>query len=338
MRILTTNWHVPYLHMLSKVPNTEWIVVSFRNRGRDWQDYYRKRPQNVKHICIDSDEEVLPFLQYAIATYKVDRILMHDPSDLDIFCDEKLPIYNLTRQIKKLFLFHNASYTQLRGLPPDKAQQTIDGIKTIFQREGIVPVAISEWKARSWQVPCIVIMPAIDPVGFPNIWNGQGKKESYAIQVCSNFAFRDFMNGFNDSRNILQGIPTKVLGEGNENLKQFGIDARKSESFEDYKSTMADARFYLTANIETFEDWHNLSILEAISLGIPVVSAKHSRMIGKEMLPLCSDDLGHLKSMIANLMTDYSWAKRMAKKQEGYLEKYFPYGKFITNWSLTLER
>lgn len=324
--------------MLSKIPNTEWVVVSFRNRGRDWQDYYRKRPQNVKHICIDNNEDVLPLLQYAIVNYKIERILLHDPSDLEIFCNEKLPLYELTRQIKKLFIFHNASYSQLRGLPPEQVQKSIDGIKGVFQREGIVPVAISEWKARSWQMPCVIIMPAIDPIAFPNIWSGQGKKENYAVQVCSNFIPRDFMNGFNDSRNILQGISTKVLGEGNENLKQFGIDARKSESFEDYKAVMSEARFYLSANVENFEDWHNLSVLEAISLGVPVVSTKHARMIGREMLPLTTDDLGHMKEMIKNLMTDYSWAKRMSQKQAGYLEKYFPYGKFITNWTLTLER
>ena len=50
LQLLTTNWHVPYVHLLAKIPNTVWWVLSFRHglHGRDWDLHYRPLPSNVR--------------------------------------------------------------------------------------------------------------------------------------------------------------------------------------------------------------------------------------------------------------------------------------------------
>lgn len=355
MKVITTNFHVPYLSMLSRIPNINMVVFSYRFQGRDWQNFYRAKPKNVLHIPID-EVPVFYMTLSALLINEIDYIILHSKTDLELFCDsEKVPkvIYEKLKSIPKYYVFHNSIFTEYRGAPEQVWNSERQRLTKIFQENNIKGVCISKWKAEGWQLPCHIIPPGIDTADFPRSWTGANTSfkfndsfPNYSIRVCSNFEYRDFMNGYRNSNQVLSAIkyPNVILGEGNNNTQEkipqalFAI----SNSFEHYKQCMTNARLMLSSNIWQYEDWYNLSSLEAIALGVPIVFITHDRMTDipnfTKTFPLVSEDMGYLQEKINQLFKDETFAQYISQKQMGFIEQYFSLSAFLSNWGALLTK
>ena len=345
---LTTNTHCIYLSMLAKVPDINLITFSLRFTGRDWQTIYRPKPSNMIHIPID-EPQLMEF--YLNLTAQCSKIILHSFSDIEILCNPKLKIYPQIQRIPKIFVFHNSFATEIgRGVPKEYWGQEINKIKQLFAMNNIRPVFISKWKQESWQMEGDVILPGIDLAEFPSSWTGRNNKiclnntyPDFSLRVCSNFEFRDFMNCYKMGNQILGQLPNPnfVLGEGNENTKErlpqtiFSV----SQSFQQYKEYLNMARFMLTCNNPNFEDYYNLSSLEAMAIGLPVVFTYHDRLPAEMSKSfIVSDNIEYLVGECKKILTDYDYADHLSKLSAGFIERNFSLSNFISRWSEVLNR
>lgn len=347
--ILSTNTHVPYLSMLSKIPNKQFIIFSRRYQGRDWQNQYRPLPSNCIHVAIDN-----PILNdfYLGLALQAKKIILHCFDDLKMFCSEKSKLYPQLQKIPKIYVFHNSSFTEFGNIPEQEKMQRIQNLHRVFVENNIRPVFISKFKQESWHMAGDIILPGIDTSEFVNCWTGRNNKikfndkfDNFSLRVCSNFEHRDFMNGYKIGNNVLgqSRYPSIVLGEGNNNVREktpntiFAI----SNNLENYKEYLSMARFLFSANIDKFEDWYNLSSLEAVAVGTPVLMTYHDKQNNipdfQKYFPMVSDDYGHLVSEAKKMFMDYDYAQNMSQLQRGFVEKYFSLSRFVARWTEVLK-
>lgn len=347
VNIATTNWHCPYLAMLCKIPNHNFVVMSYRFKGRDWQNIYRNKPKNLIHIPID-EESLMDFYLSIISS--CNKIILQSFEDLNIFCNDKSKFYSKIQPIPKIFLFHNSSFTEFGLIPQEQRMKKIQELHQIFINNNIRPVFISEFKRQSWGMDGAVILPGIDTSEFINSWTGRNNKiafkdkfEDFSLRVCSNFEHRDFMNGYKIGNNVLSQIknPNIVLGEGNNPRERLPNTVfTVSNNLDHYKEYLSMARFLFSANVPQFEDWYNLSSLEAISVGTPLLMTQHERQNKipefTKYFPLVTDDYNLLISEARKLFKDWEYASHISKLQNGFIDKYFSLSKFITSWTEVL--
>lgn len=329
VNLLTSNWHVPYLHLLAKVPNTIWWVLSFRHNmaGRDWNLSYRPLPPNVRHIVVDHPDAVK-----MLNLSHIQMVVLHSFSDLELFKD--IPV-------RKVMVFHNSLHTEWRGMPQQEQESRRSQLAQVCKELMIHPVFISPWKAQTWGFPGMVILPGIDTdTDFPGGYSG---RTASLLRVCSNFAFRDFMNGKNLSDQIVRGMPSAVLGEGNgeecqntnmtpdgKSLTQVGI----TRSMEQMKQAFRDHRTLIATNIPAYEDGWNLSILEAMAQGMPIVSSYHPRSpIVDGHNGFMSDQADHLRGKCMEMLRDRDMCQELGQKARETVQREFPLHKFLSAWS-----
>ena len=77
---------------------------------------------------------------------------------------------------------------------------------------------------------------------------------------------RDLMMGFTASESILSGFPSVTLGL-NPNIR----GSRISSGFDDLLDHYRSLRVYLHATANDYEDGYNLSLLEAMAVGMPII-------------------------------------------------------------------
>ena len=347
MRILTHNTHIPYIYLLSKIPGIELIVFSLRYKNRDWQNCYREKPKNVLHLAIDESDLFYNYLQ--IVNY--DKIIINDFEFLQYLCDPKNPLFNQLQKIPKIFVFHNSLYVEYLNMPPEVINQQVAQIRQLFAIGNVKPVFISRWKAESWQIPGTIILPGIDLEDFPKCWIGKNnnfklgeKYLNYSLRVCSNFEHRDFMNGYKVSNTILSAIkqPAVILGENPQPKENMPFNIWQiSQNFNHYKTLLSQARFLLSCNNPNFEDFYNLSSLEAIAMGCPVIFTEHIRQTQYEnfakTFPITSNNIEFLQKECQKLFDNFDYAKHISEGQAGFVEKNFSLSSFIMNWKSILE-
>jgi hypothetical protein len=260
-------------------------------------------------------------------------------------------MYSKIQSIPKLIVIHNSFQTENGILPQEEKQKRVQLLAQIFANNNIKPVYISEFKKQSWGILGDVILPGIDTSEFVNCWTGRNNKivfkdkfNNFALRVCSNFEHRDFMNGYKVGNNVLGQLryPNVVLGEGNNPKERlpntvFAI----SNNLENYKEYLSMARFLFSANVDQFEDWYNLSSLEAIAVGTPLLMTYHNRQNNisdfQKYFPTASDDYAHLIAEAKKIFMDWEYASHVSKLQRGFVEKYFSLSNFINSWSEVLK-
>jgi hypothetical protein len=279
------------------------------------------------------------------------KIILQSFEDLSVFCNEKSKFYPQIQSIPKIFLFHNSSFTEFGLIPQAQRMGRIQELHKIFMANNIRPVFISEFKKQSWQLDGSVILPGIDTIEFVNCWTGRNNKivfkdnyDNFALRVCSNFEHRDFMNGYRIGNNVLSQLryPNVVLGEGNNPAQRLPNTVFTiSNNLEHYKEYLSMARFMFSANVPQFEDWYNLSSLEAVATGTPLIMTQHERQSlipdFTKYFPLVSDDYNLLISECKKMFMDYDYASHVSKLQNGFINKYFSLSKFITSWTEVLK-
>lgn len=324
MKILTTNWHVPYIFNLAKLKQYEFYVISFRHQlaGRDWYLGYRNFPANVHHIAIDSAKylELLKYVDFNL-------IIMHNVFDIDVFAQAKLiPI------IPSLFVFHNSFFTEFRTYPPDQWPQQRQLVQQKLSQFNIQPVFISEFKRNSYEINGTIITPGIDTTTeFPYTYNGI---ELIILRICSNLKQRDFMNGYLESNDLCGDYPNILLGEGNL-LSDYSKNTKlgMTNNLDQLRITYQICRLFLSTNIDKFEDSYNLSSLESASIGMPIVAFHHERSIWKDGVHgFVSDNKDYLKYQIKNLLQDRQLAVELGKNARKLVEEQFSISKFLTTW------
>ncbi|MBI5636662.1 MAG: glycosyltransferase [Nitrospinae bacterium] len=196
--------------------------------------------------------------------------------------------------------------------------------------EGVLPVFISEQKRADWGLEGEVIPPGIDV----NQYGGYTGELKAVLRVGNRVMERDLMLGYREQVELCSGLPTTLLGD-NPQLD----DSHPSKSWDDLKNHLRKCRVYLNTTKEPYEDGYNLSMLEAMAAGMPVVSlANPSSPLTDGRDGFVSDDLAKLRRSLELLLSDQLLAKTMGEAARRTVAEKFPISKFISRWNAAIAR
>ena len=251
LKILTFNWHEPYLCLLSRI-NHEFLVVE----PEIAPGHYRKWDQNMrpvpKNVCLISIEQALNNLEQG----EIDCIIAHNVKDLIKVIDYSLP---------KIMVFHNCLSTEIKlGNNKINRKDYLQKITPLLN--GVTKVFISEMKKADWDMQGEVVLPGLDVSQY----GGYTGNEKRVLRVGNLLKERDLMMGYSFGEKVLTDHPLLTLGMNP------GIpESRISNGFNDLLNQFKNNRVYINTTADGFEDGYNLAMLEAMATGMPVVTSQN---------------------------------------------------------------
>src|SRR3989338_3286422 len=330
MKILTFNWHEAYIYSLSKTGHQFEILERFKGGSQIW--FYNTRPV-PKNALIVKERDA--FKRLSSGYY--DIVICHNMKDLSEIKDYSIP---------KILIFHNMLTTELAldGNKYSKPQylQSVKGfIKDI---KALHLVFISRTKMDDWGLEGDIITPGIDLTDY----NGYQGSEQKVLRVGNFMKRRDIMLGYSIQEKILQSdyhpfpllykdgikgrssvIPSTLLG-----INDPSDGGRFSESWDDLKECYRSHRVYLNTTVDGFEDGYNLSSLEAMATGMPVVSIDNKTSpIIDDYNGYISSDTKYLSGKIRHLFASLDDAVRLGVNARKTIEKDFNINDFVKKWN-----
>ena len=190
-------------------------------------------------------------------------------------------------------------------------------------------VFISDSKQRDYGIEGKVIPPGIDVEEY----GGYIGDEVEVLRVGNAMRTRNLMFDVDFQEKVCAGFPNRVLGE-DAAMPQ----ARPSRSFDDLLAHYRTLRCLLHVTREEYEDGYNLSMLEAMACGMPVVSlANPTSPITDGVDGFLSYDADQLRSRIQSLLTDIEFARVIGGKGRDTVARKFPMSVFIERWRAVIE-
>ncbi|MBI4378738.1 MAG: glycosyltransferase, partial [Nitrospinae bacterium] len=222
-----------------------------------------------------------------------------------------------------------------------KKDEYLESVRTLIHHiEDLQLVFISKTKLSDWGLNGQVITPGIDP----NEYNGYHGSDPKVLRVGNFMKRRDIMMGYSLQEKILKGarvkdnniideIPSTLLG-----INEPSDRGRFTESWDDLKECFRSHRVYLNTTVDGFEDGYNLSMLEAMATGMPVVSiANRTSPIVDNYNGYISNDIEYLSERIGYLLKFADEAKRLGERARQTIESNFNIRDFIKNWNKVFE-
>ena len=315
LKILSFNWHEPYLCLLARTGHEFLIVEPEIAPGhyRRWDENMRPVPENVCLISQKTAEEMLELGE-------LDLIIAHNIKDLIMVKDYSLP---------KISVFHNCLTTEI-GLGRDRVNRQAYLKQVDFLLKDVDKVFISEKKRQDWGMSGEVILPGLDISEYGGYL---GERET-VLQVGNLLQERDLMMGYTDSKKIVGDHPLTTLGI-NPNIP----NSRLSEGFQDLLENFRGCRVFINTTVDEYEDGYNLSMLEAMATGMPVVSSwNKSSPISDGENGYVSKDTNYLNQCIGSLLKNPEEARRLGKQAQKTVQDKFPLYRFVQSWQKVIQQ
>ena len=316
LRILTFNWHEGYISLLGKLPFSLDIVERKKGGYERWMHEFRPCPRGSR--IIDAGEAMT-----LLAREEYDAVICHDVSDLVLTQRSPVP---------QFLVFHNRLDTMIAlGKNRVDAREYRESLKTLL---GSVPdlttVFISPSKKESWGLSGPVILPGVDG----REWNGFDGAEAKVLRIGNFLEERDLMLGAKLSGRILEGLPHTTLG-----INPGISGAKPSRNLEDLKEHMRHHRLLLHSTVEPWEDGYNLSLLESMATGMPVVALAHSGSpVVDGVSGFLSDSVEKLRESVETLLANREKAIEMGNKGRESVLREFPEERFLEEWERLVNR
>ena len=250
MRILTFNWHEAYICLLAKTGHQIDIVERFKGGSKVW--FYETRPLPGNAAVVTEATA-----RRRLRTRSYDVVVCHNVPDL---------VWSSEWPARKILIFHNKLSTEIA-----LGRNTIDletyraEVKHLVETTRDVElVFISESKRDDWAFPGHVIPPGIDLEEY----GGYHGSDPRVLRVGNFMRNRDLMLGHSLQLEVLgDDIPSSLLG-----LNEPDDGGRFTRSWDDLRQCFRSHRAYLNTTLDPYEDGYNLSMLEAMATGAPVVA------------------------------------------------------------------
>jgi glycosyltransferase involved in cell wall biosynthesis len=316
MRILTFNWHTPYLALLARLPHSFDVAPpSLVADGTlpNWHTAMRPVPENVRLI----DDAAVETNAGQEGLY--DLAICHNVKDLIRLKDIRIP---------KILVFHNKLTTEaLMGGSLDKVEGYRADIAPLLNMATLV--FISKSKRHDWGYPGEIVLPGIDVADYGG-YVGAARR---AVRVGNNIRVRDLMTGFSLQQEALAGLPNIVVGDNADLPESVG-----SKNWDDLKRVYRENRLLLNTNRAPYEDGYNLATLEAMATGMPTVNlANPSCPITDGVDGFAAEDVAGLRERIVRLLDDPALARRIGEAGRETVKRLFPIDRFVASWERIVE-
>ena len=317
MKILSFNWHTPYLALLARLdhsfdvapPNKEGLI-----RPESWSQTMRPLTPNVTPITTERALDRLKDKDY------YDLILAHNVGDLVVTREFSLP---------KILVFHTRLTTEAEtSRKPEMLSSYRKAVRDLVS--GVFCIFVAQTKRFDWGLPGEVIMPGIDS----SLYGGYTGKTPRALRVGNLMKLMDHTSGYSIQEAVLRDLPSVVIGD-NPDIP----GARPSKDWGDLKQAYRENRLFLSTNIPRWEDGYNLAMLEAMATGMPVVSLSNpASPLTDGRDGFMARDVPILRRRVMQLFDDRDLAKSMGAEGRRTVERVFPYPRFLERWEKAIQR
>ncbi|RJQ46077.1 MAG: glycosyltransferase [Nitrospiraceae bacterium] len=311
LRVLIYNWHEGYIHLLAGTGYQFDVAEVWKGNRLGWIKQFRDVPPNC---CLVTEEEAIDRLR----TGYYDRIISQNVEDL-------LSVYQYGIPIIQVF---HTKFSYMTALLPEDAKnnfrEKMENVLNLIK--DITLVFVSPSKKADWGFNGEVILLATDSSEYDN-YQGDVARVLRAGNGLTNSSMK------NMRENLLNGLPYTVIGD-NPDIPESCMP----QTPEEYKNYLRSHRVYLNMLTERDDDGYNLSMLEAMATGMPVVSvANPSSPIIDGVNGYISGDISYLRARLQELLQNRSLAEALGRKaRETVIEK-FPLTTFIRNWRRIIE-
>ena len=309
-RILTFNFHEPYLCLMAKTGlDFDIGVYEESSHARPWHTQYRPKPANLHPVPEAEWRDKLK-------TGKYDAAIAHNETNaLDIAhapCAKLLVCHN-----RRTFL--NTTVTVDEGDPIAVFGRLLAKLASLFDF-----VFISETKRDDYGLPGRVILPGIDLEEF----SGYTGEERCILRVGNMMTDRRLMFDVGFQEEICRGLPNRVVGSDPQIP-----EAKPAESFEELLGFYRRCRCMLHVSREGYEDGYNLAMLEAMACGMPVAAlANPTSPITDGIDGFTSYDAAVLHERLRQLLDDADLARALGARARETVAKKFPIEAFTEKW------
>ena len=315
LRILTFNFHEPYLCLMAQT-GLRFFVGQYGSPplARPWQSHYRPIPPNI--TLLDEAE-----WQTELMAGRFDVAIAHNETNaLNIFpapCPKILVCHN-----RKTFL--KTTVTVHRG---DALLQFNRALAKLQERFEFV--FISESKRDDYGIPGRVILPGIDV----ETYGGYTGDTAEVLRVGNMMRERNLMFDVDFQERACRGLANRVVGD-NPTIP----GANSAASFSELRNTFRQLRCLLHVSREEYEDGYNLSMLEAMATGMPVVAlANPSSPITDGEDGFLSYDAEVLHARLADLLRDLDLARAVGERGRETVARKFSIDAFTAKWREVIE-
>ncbi|MBN2310199.1 MAG: methyltransferase domain-containing protein [Candidatus Hydrogenedentes bacterium] len=310
-RILTFNFHEPYLCLMAKTGLP--LEIGLYNEpplARAWQTQFRPVPPNLSFV-----EERIWRRDLEAGAYDV-VVAQNETNAANIFracqCPALLVCHN-----RRTFL-ETTIHTE-SGSGPESYARLLERLRDKFAF-----IFISESKQKDYEIPGTVIRPGIDVEEF----GGYTGEVAEILRVGNMMRDRNRMFDVDFQEEVCAGFPNRVVGSDPQIP-----EARPSESFEQLVDTYRRLRCLLHVTREEYEDGYNLSTLEAMACGMPVISlANPTSPITDGVDGYAAYDAAVLRAHIQELLDDRDLACAIGARGRETVARAFPIEAFVERW------
>lgn len=309
-RILTFNFHEPYLWLMAKTGLQ--FDVGHYDQGllaRTWNEAFRPKPPNLRLLTE-------PEWRAAAAENRYDVIIAHNEMNaMDV----------ITSKAAKLLVCHNRRSFLNTSASCDQGDP-IDLFKELLERlvEHFAFIFISESKRDDYGIPGRIILPGIDV----NEFGGYTGETPCIVRVGNVIRERNWMFDVPFQETVCHGLPNCLLGNNP------GIpESKPAASFDDLLEHYRHNRCMLHVTRESFEDGYNLAMLEAMACGMPVVSlANWTSPLTDGVDGFVSYSAPQLRARLIELLENPALAREIGARGRETAAKIFPMEAFVTRW------
>lgn len=284
--------------------------------ARPWQGHYRPIPKNMTLV-----EE--PVWRAELEAGRYDVVIAHNESNAGTVFRSNVPKL-LVCHNRKTFLRTTARASE-DGKDPNALYEEL--LERLQQR--FLFIFISESKRDDYGMPGEVILPGIDV----NEFGGYTGETAEILRVGNMMRARNLMFDVDFQESACRGLPCRVAG-----LDPEIPGAREADSFEDLLHLYRTRRALLHVTRQEYEDGYNLSTLEAMACGMPVVAlANLTSPLTDGVDGFVSDDACVLRERLATLLQDRDLAVELGRRARETVAKKFPMERFVENWRRVIE-
>ncbi|MBI4667220.1 MAG: glycosyltransferase [Nitrospinae bacterium] len=317
MKILSFNWHTPYLSLLAGLRQHTFEIAPANLEAsflKPWDEAMRPMPENVSAITKEEARERLSNPGY------YDLMIAHNVKDIVMAKDFALP---------KILVFHNRLSTEAElGKKPEIVKDYREWVRQLVS--GVYCVFISETKRHDWGIPGEIIMPGIDT----SLYGGYTGENPVVLRIGNNLKVRDLMTGYSVQEEALADLANVIFGM-NADIPA----SRLSSGWDELKEAYRRNRLFINTTMAPWEDGYNLAMLESMATGMPVLTLENPTCpLTDGVDGFVGATAADLRARAQRLLEDLPQAKSIGAEGRKTVERLFPISAFHEKWAAAIGR
>lgn len=298
-RLLVFNCHEAWVHQLAGMDYELDVIVGLPGRyTTGWDERMRPAPGNARLVRLEEALESREAYHCIVAHNMTDLL------DVKARRDPKLLILHCTLD----GLIHEEN----SPLPPDEIRRTYGKYLELTRTH---VVAVSELKGKTWGFAKDVILLSANPQEYLP-YSGELAR---GLRISNQISRKRGVLRWDFHEAAFAGVPVQLVGH-NPDLP--GVEA--AQDWNHLRQMLSAHRFYIHTADARYEDWYNMSTLEAMAAGLPVLGNRHpSSPIEHGVSGFLSDDAAELRDFSRRLLADRELAARMGAAARKTVEERF---------------